>query len=511
MICKSLKSKAGLLVDFLNDMLHHLSLYGLKTFEQIQAESKSASVVAFANLIGVLGHLFSHRSFDFQALSWHPHYFLLFLACIGVIPLNNFLAGVVHIFSGCGLSLDGSLACAFRLRNGTPMSLVLDGHVSSDIRQSHDFGVVCDNLLNTDMACLSTYMDESLISLGTVDMKAGAAVFFEDIDLGLGVGVSGLVSSTLTELQAIALALECVFSSCSVDLFSDSQSALDVCKSESLLVCLDFRNWCWIEWCHIANIICQKNLDVNWVKVRGHLGVLDNEHADALAKDAAFSPWQLPYLISKCFLRAGGAVVSVVADDLHSDIDWSRSSLVWHPDSHMAIGFTNIWMAGFRTYFIKALHHYLSVAVRKHLYNRSYLSSCQFVGHLCSCLGDVTVSMALCKGFVFGDWYHESVSVYKDPKMVVVNIVNFVREFCLVFHDNIWLVYAKHQAIMEKNKLIPHDGSIPVAVSGFFTWLLAGVIRLLGVANAFGISFGYCKYCLFYAGVGNMASVHISV
>ncbi|KAG9307390.1 hypothetical protein G9A89_017219 [Geosiphon pyriformis] len=82
--------------------------------------------------------------------------------------------------------------------------------------------------------------------------------------------------------------------------------------------------------------------------------------------------------------------------------------------------------------------------------------------------------MALCKGFVFSDWYHKSVSVYKNSKVAVVNVVNFVHEFGFVFCDNIWLVHAKHQAIMEKNKLIPHDSSIPVAVFGFSMWLSAG-------------------------------------
>ncbi|KAG9304495.1 hypothetical protein G9A89_020059, partial [Geosiphon pyriformis] len=405
-----LKSKAGLPIDFSNDMLHYPSLYGLKTFEQIQAKSKSASVVAFVNSVGVLGCLFSYRSFDLQALSWHPYHSLLFPVCISVTPLNNFLVSVIHIFSGCDLSLDGFLVCAFHLWSGTPMSLVLskpnfvkcvfslqcyeivfrldphslvlfwfdlsvhflnnaaffsvcfssvDGYVSSDIHQSYGFGVICGDFLNTDMACLSTYIDESLISLGTVDMKAGTAVFFKNIDLGLGVRVSGLVFSTLMELQAIVLALECVLSSHSVDLFSDIQAALDACKSESLLVY------------------------VNWVKVKGHLGVLGNEHTDVLAKDATSLPWWLPHLISKCFLRAGGAVVSsnskhfvrdvfqfvyrayweigssskVVADGLCGDIDWSRFSLVWHPDFHMMTGFISIRTAGFCTYFMKCLYN----------------------------------------------------------------------------------------------------------------------------------------------------------
>ncbi|KAG9304835.1 hypothetical protein G9A89_016865 [Geosiphon pyriformis] len=160
---------------------------------------------------------------------------------------------------------------------------------SSDIRQSLGFGVICNDLLNVGAACLSVYTDESLSNLGTVDMLAGAAVFFENIDLGLDVRVSGLVSSTLTELQAIALALECVPSFCSVDLFSDSQMVIDACKSESLLVGPDFRNHCWIEYCHITNVICHKNLDVNWIKVKGHSGVSSNKCADVLAKDAALS------------------------------------------------------------------------------------------------------------------------------------------------------------------------------------------------------------------------------
>ncbi|KAG9298387.1 hypothetical protein G9A89_005247 [Geosiphon pyriformis] len=572
LICKGLKSKSGLPLNFFNNVLHHPSLYNLKTFEQIQAESKSASVIAFVNSVGVLGCLFSHR----------------------VSPSDNFLADVVHIFSGFDLSLSGSLAGAFHLRSGTPMSLVLgkiiffkcisslrhygvafktfkywkrlDPHglvpswfdlsvhflggvasslgrsshegvcSSSDIHQSLGFGVICNDMLNVGATHLFVYTDRSLNNLGTVDILAGAAVFFENIDSGLGVEVSGLVSSTLAELQAIALALECVFSFWSVDLFSDSQAAIDACRLESL------------SHHHIANVIHCKNLDVNWIKVKGHLGVSGNKRADVLAKNAALSAWHLPYLVSKRFLKAGvdtvfgnsrhfvcdifrsihrahweiGSGFQFVPGCLHADVDWLRSSLVWHLDSHMATGFTSSRMAGFHTYFMKALHYHFPVA--------SYSSViCLFCGevevsdHVFSCFSDANSHTSLLdtyaaawemhsglSRFVFNDWYYESVSVYKDPKVAVVNVVNFVRKFCLAFCDNIWLVCAKHQAIIEKNKLIPRDGFISVTVSGFSAWLLAGLIRLLGVADAFGISFGYCKHCLFYAGVDNMASVHIS-
>ncbi|KAG9303375.1 hypothetical protein G9A89_013701 [Geosiphon pyriformis] len=68
--------------------------------------------------------------------------------------------------------------------------------------------------------------------MGMVNRKAGAAVFFKDINLGLSVGVFGMMSFTLAELQAIALAFECIPLFSSVWLFTDSQAALDAYKSE---------------------------------------------------------------------------------------------------------------------------------------------------------------------------------------------------------------------------------------------------------------------------------------
>ncbi|KAG9295873.1 hypothetical protein G9A89_006612 [Geosiphon pyriformis] len=256
---------------------------------------------------------------------------------------------------------------------------------------SEGFGVVSNSLLNVDASNLSVYMDESLSGLETLGIKAGTAVFFEDVDLSLGVGVSGLVSLIMTELQAIALALECIPFFCHVNLFSDSQAALNACKIESVLVCLDFRNWCWIKCRHILDVIHHKNLVVNWVKVKGHSGVLNNKHTDKLAKDAASSNWFLSHLVGEHFLRAGGTTVSgnsrhfvydvfrfvhrahyevgsglqVMTDSLRADIDWYKSSLVWHPDSHLAAGFTSVWTVDVWTYFMKVFYHQLPVAVHK--------------------------------------------------------------------------------------------------------------------------------------------------
>ncbi|KAG9302176.1 hypothetical protein G9A89_020610 [Geosiphon pyriformis] len=555
LICKCLKSKSGLSHDFPSDTLYYPSLYNLKSFKQIQAEDKSASTVFFANSAGILGWLFSYRSHDFKVFSWNSCHPLQFPACVKVNSSNNFLAGMVFIFFGCDLSLDGSLVSVFCLCGGTSLSFVLDESVYCKyvtsfwhyevafIEQLHDwngvqldshgpvflwfklsvcflvgvdflssdgFGIVSNSLLSIDASHLSVYMDGSLSGLETLSMKAGATVFFKNVGLGLGVGVSDLVSSIMMELQAIALALECVPLFYYVNLFSDSQAALDACKMESLLVCPDFRNWCWIKCHHILNVIHCKNLVVNWVKVKGHSGVLDNEHVDKLAKDAVFSDWFLSYLVGEHFLKAGGTAVSgnskhfvrdvfrsvhqthyeigsglrVMMGSLRADINWYRSSLVWHPDSHLAAGFTSMQTAGFQTYFMKLL---------------------------ATCAANIKVGSALCKSFVFNEWYRESVTVFKDSKIASLNIVSFVHELCLAFQEDIWLVRTKHQTFMEKNNLILRDGSIPILVAGLFSVFLAGVIKLLGIANVLGVGFGFYKSCLFFSGIGDLVSVNIGV
>ncbi|KAG9289995.1 hypothetical protein G9A89_010301 [Geosiphon pyriformis] len=153
-------------------------------------------------------------------------------------------------------------------------------------------------------------MDESLSSLETLDIKAGVAVFFENIDLGLGVEVSGLVFSTITELQAVALALKCISFSSLVQIFSNNQSALNACKSELDLLCPNFQNQCWVKCYHIVGVIHKKSLEVSWHKVKSHLGILGNKHIDVFAKAACSSNWYLSYHITKYYIRAGGGIVS---------------------------------------------------------------------------------------------------------------------------------------------------------------------------------------------------------
>ncbi|KAG9292125.1 hypothetical protein G9A89_005269 [Geosiphon pyriformis] len=135
-----------------------------------------------------------------------------------------------HLVVNGKLVLDSNLVKA-------KVDVIMEGWTK---KHFYEFGVICDHLLGVNASHLSVYMDGSLSSLGTLDMKTGTAVFFKNIGLSLGVEVSGLVSSIMAKLQAVALALECIPFYSSVQIFSDSQSALNAYKLELDLLCSDF-------------------------------------------------------------------------------------------------------------------------------------------------------------------------------------------------------------------------------------------------------------------------------
>ncbi|KAG9292208.1 hypothetical protein G9A89_023928 [Geosiphon pyriformis] len=282
LIHKGLKLKFGLLLNFSSNTIYHPSFYGLKSFFQVQSESKVASLISFANSGNILGHLFSYRSHDLQVLCWHPVYLLSSPVYIHVSAFDNFLVGIVCILLDCNLSLGGSLVNPFWFCGEVPMSTKkLDSHgsvsewfkLSVVFLNSRSFSLIYPSVLNSigslnilesfGTDSLSVYIDGSLSNLSTVGYRAGTGTFFEDINLGLGIGVSGLMSSTLAELQAIALALKSVPSLSSIKLFLDSQSALDACRLELNLVCPDFYNQCWVKCHHIVNVIHNKNLKIS--------------------------------------------------------------------------------------------------------------------------------------------------------------------------------------------------------------------------------------------------------
>ncbi|KAG9287615.1 hypothetical protein G9A89_019676 [Geosiphon pyriformis] len=623
LIRKGLKLKSGLPLNFPNDVIYHPLFYDLKSFFQIQSESKIASLVSFVNFSSILSHLFSHRFHDLQVLCWCPIHLLSSPVHIRVSASNNFLAGMVHVLLDCNMSLGGSLVNSFQFYGRVPMSTVLsksrffrflpslwwygiafvnqlhdchdaiydwytfkwwkrldpcgpvpewfkysvlflDGvrsfHTQPlvlgnggplNILESSEYVLVHDRLLVTGANSLSVYTDGSLSNLGTVGCKAGTAVFFEDISMSLDINVSGLMLSTLAELQAIALALECVSLLSSVHLFSDSQSALYACRSELCLVCPNFCNQCWVERHHIVNLIHSKELEVSFHKIKGHSGIPRNEHANEIAGTASFSKWYLPSCLSEHFLMADGGVVSgnarhficdiyrsicrthwevgsgfeILVGCLFSEVDWLHSSLVWHPDLHMATGFTSKSSANVRTYFIKALHYWLPIEMSDHVFfckidkstrrqllnshvgiwkalSGSSLFSSGILHLLSSCVSDSSVFMTLFKGFVFNGWFRETVCIFCDPKIAVLEIVKFVHSLGLAFRED-------HHAYIEKNGLIPPDGSAVISVYDLASRFSAEVVKLLAITNALGVYFGFRKFCLFFSDIGDLISVHI--
>ncbi|KAG9291305.1 hypothetical protein G9A89_021807 [Geosiphon pyriformis] len=550
----------SLLLDFFSDTIHHSFFYGLKSFLQIQSESKIVSLVSFVNSDGILGQLFSYWSHDLQIWCWHPVYLLVSSVHTHVSVSNNFLTDMVCILLDCNLFLGGLMASFFQFNDGMLMSAVLgeskfikflpslwqydivyveqlcDHHdwfkLSAvffnnvtlsltysaalcgagflNVLKSSNFVSICNHLLQVDASILSVYTNGFLKNFGTVNCSTGAAVFFENIGLDLGVGVMSLMSSTLAKLQAIVLALECIPLSSSVRLFLNSQSALDACKSELGLY--------WIERQHIFNVIHSKNLRVSWHKIKGHSGVSGNECANMIASTAFLLGWCLPSYVDKYFIVADSNIVSgnfrhfvhdifcsvchaywevgsgckFLKNSLHSEIDWIHSSLVWHPDLHMTTGFTSRLLANAHIYLIKALHHHLPVAIRKRLYNRLYPSIlCLYCGKvkdshvdswrtlsdfiyafscvlqlLSSCTSGFSVSMALFKGF-------KAVFIFHNSKMAGLKIFKFVHSLSLAFRNDHGLISSNSLAI--------------ISVSGLSSGFSASVVKLLGVADAFDI------------------------
>ncbi|KAG9302650.1 hypothetical protein G9A89_007354 [Geosiphon pyriformis] len=367
LIRRRLRLKAGLPRDFSNETLHHLFLYGLRFFEQLQTECKVASVLCFSNTDSILGCLFNHKSLDLQVLGWSPIHPLHCPIRLCVSPVNNFLAGVIRIFLDCGMSLGNlstpisavlgaflfydvslflrkfgvtfaeqlytkkglifdwksfhhwkrldprspvphwfTLICDFLDQSSTSDDLCIEGSWDIDVCSLGAVSELSHCLSSANMKVVNVYTDGSLRNLGSHEMNCGAAAYFLDLDMSIGAKIGGLVSSTIVKLQVIALALECIPPNSFVVVYSDSQAALDVCVAESALVSSDFHNHCWMEQHGIVNLIRKKQFVVSWHKVKRHSGIVGNECADKLAGLAVSSSLVLFVLVRERFIMATG-------------------------------------------------------------------------------------------------------------------------------------------------------------------------------------------------------------
>ncbi|KAG9284296.1 hypothetical protein G9A89_002106 [Geosiphon pyriformis] len=356
LVRKSLRFKACLPHDFFDAALHYPSLYGLKPFEQVQSEGKVAALIMFSNAFGILGHLFRHRFLDLQIFGWAPLDPLQFLVRLCVSPVNNFLAGMGKIFLGNELSLVNNLPTAFRSPGHFPLSSILEkslldlrglvphwflvsseflksqvclfsGSIGSaeklglDILESGEFSAVKDELHDIWSGFFEVFTNGSLKNTGSTEVACSAAAYFLVLGKSIGIAVSGLLSSTIAELQAVALALECVLSSSTVVLCLNSQAAIDTCVSEMFLVTPDFHNQCWLERHHIFNLVRDKDLS--------HSVISGNVEADLAVGAASGSSFSLCANVHEHFLVAEGVAVSGNAHHFVRNIFWSVCCARW--------------------------------------------------------------------------------------------------------------------------------------------------------------------------------------
>ncbi|KAG9293043.1 hypothetical protein G9A89_016405, partial [Geosiphon pyriformis] len=229
-------------------------------------------------------------------------------------------------------------------------------------------------------------------------MKYKTAVYFSDLDLGIGIGVGELVSSTLAELQAIVLDLE---------------------------------------------------LDVSWCKIKEHSGVLGNECADVLPDLAAGSDLVLLVLIKEKYVKIDEITVSGNIQHIVHKVFRSVNYAHWE------------------------------VRPGSDVFNKTLVSDV-----LSLCASDDVLYTTVSKNFLFKKWFLEVLSIFDDVKSAGDFIVNFVWSLNAAYHAEIWLVRTKYRAFMKRSGLISCDVFAFSVVRGLSCLFLAGVIKLLGIAEA---------------------------
>ncbi|KAG9284840.1 hypothetical protein G9A89_003763 [Geosiphon pyriformis] len=98
-----------------------------------------------------------------------------------------------------------------------------------NVSDMNSIDVIYSNLRNASLSDILIYTNSSVKNFGTFSAAGGAATYFSDLGLHVGVEVHGLLLSILAEMQAVALALKYVSAFSKVTVFSDSQTFLDAC------------------------------------------------------------------------------------------------------------------------------------------------------------------------------------------------------------------------------------------------------------------------------------------
>ncbi|KAG9294497.1 hypothetical protein G9A89_009344 [Geosiphon pyriformis] len=227
---------------------------------------------------------------------------------------------------------------------------------------SCDISFVSKCLLVSECSLIEVYTDSSVRGIRIIGACGGAAVYFPATDMSVSIRVYGLLFLTLVELQAIALALECMLAFSAVILFMNSQTLLNMCKFGVSVS----------EKKHIYHSISKKNLSVMWKKIKRHSSIVGNEQADFFANAAVTSKSVLSFNVPYCFF---GIENQSVLGNMHhfvrglfnaiNFVNWKSKCAFYVVDENFACIINmsrsfNIWHS--------------NIAVRKRLYNPKYPS-----------------------------------------------------------------------------------------------------------------------------------------
>ncbi|KAG9303135.1 hypothetical protein G9A89_005093 [Geosiphon pyriformis] len=248
-----------------------------------------------------------------------------------------------------------------------------------NILKSCEFRLVYNQLSGISASGFSVYTDGSLCSLGSIDMKAGAAAFFEDINLGLEVKVTGVLSNN----QA--------------DLFAGVSFHSGWLLPFQLKECFVLTNGSIISKNsrHFVRDIFQSIYCASWELGSG-------------AKIVNTLHYKLPIVVYKCLYdKHYSSVVCLYCGNvevLDHVFSCAFDATAW---LQLFIDFAFAWRA------ISGL---------------SYASS-RVLQMLSNCLADLELVALLCKNFVLMDWYQKAAFCFDDSKTVSDRVVEFVHVF----------------------------------------------------------------------------------
>ncbi|KAG9286816.1 hypothetical protein G9A89_012366 [Geosiphon pyriformis] len=372
-------------------------------------------------------------------------------------------------FIKCG-SLNNDMVVASRLASGNVVC---------------NTGFVSKQLLAFEHRFIDVYMNGSVKSLGFINACGGAAAYFSKADVNIGMRVLGLLFFMLMELQAIALALECVFDSSMVILFMNSQTLLNICKFEVGGFGSDFQSKCWIEKECICQVISDKNLSVMWRKVKEHSGIIENEHANFFVNAATLSKFVLSLSMLCCFLSVENRSVSenvhhfirnlfnvvnfigweskfgtnIVGANFAGNIDSSKSFSVWHPDISASLPASRCEEKICKMAGVSAVDGNVM----------------QF---LCETGSSDDFYMLLAKGFVLKSWVSDAALCLglASGSSLIVKLVHNLAES---YRSDIWMPAAKLKAFYKKHNFLPHDRLAVLSI--------VGLPELLGIHMCFSL------------------------